>query len=199
MENRYRKVRLSQNRPLGETAKLLGVSQPTLSSWEAGRKSPSFDNLIAMAELYKVSVDYLLGRDFEYGQDAIKPIQVSSLPFYHGKPVWVKDYGWALVNSIDSVLVFTDDSKLSFLDAPEAYLIPLAFTEGTIPTENSLKANEIKEFESVWVEPISIDVHLRTELRGWYKVKSEYVENTRGNRFFLDSYSTTWLAFKNII
>ena len=44
---------------------MLGVSQPTLSSWESGRKSPTIDSILKMAALYKVSTDYLLGNNVE--------------------------------------------------------------------------------------------------------------------------------------
>ena len=49
---------------------------------------------------------------------------------------------------------------------------------------------------TVWVEPISQDQKLKDVLRGTYVVKGEYVENTRGSRFHFDSYSATWLAYK---
>lgn len=40
----------------------LGVSSPTVSDWERERKYPSIDNLKQLADLFSVSVDYLLGR-----------------------------------------------------------------------------------------------------------------------------------------
>lgn len=41
----------------------LGVAAPTVSQWESGSKEPSKDNLIKLADLYGVTVDYLLGHD----------------------------------------------------------------------------------------------------------------------------------------
>lgn len=41
----------------------LGVSQPTISDWESGRKIPSAKSTLKLAEYFNVSVDYLLGRD----------------------------------------------------------------------------------------------------------------------------------------
>lgn len=44
-----------------EVASALGVSQPTVSDWEAGRKTPTRKNLLRLSELLESSVDYLLG------------------------------------------------------------------------------------------------------------------------------------------
>lgn len=41
----------------------LGVKPPNVSRWEAGVTFPTVENLIALAKLYGVSVDYLLGLD----------------------------------------------------------------------------------------------------------------------------------------
>lgn len=85
--NRFRAARerahLSQ-----KTASLsIGVKPPSMSAWETGAANPSLDNLVAMAALYNVSVDYLLGVDPDgssstgpaagAGQDAKKEPAVS--------------------------------------------------------------------------------------------------------------------------
>ena len=41
----------------------LGVSAPTVSEWESGRKTPTVENLIRLSDLIGASVDYLLGRE----------------------------------------------------------------------------------------------------------------------------------------
>jgi transcriptional regulator with XRE-family HTH domain len=50
--------RLSQN----DLAKLLHVSQATVTSWETGKADPSSSALNALANCFNVSTDYLLGR-----------------------------------------------------------------------------------------------------------------------------------------
>jgi len=47
----------------GELAEKLGVSQNTVSKWEHGRHAPSVPQLVAMAEIYKCSLDALAGRE----------------------------------------------------------------------------------------------------------------------------------------
>lgn len=39
----------------------LGVSAPSMSAWENGKNGPTIENLVAMAKLYGVSTDDLLG------------------------------------------------------------------------------------------------------------------------------------------
>ena len=40
----------------------LGISAPSVANWERGKTSPTRENVIRLADLYGVSVDYLLGR-----------------------------------------------------------------------------------------------------------------------------------------
>ena len=69
MSRQFREARKKNNLKLTVAAKMLGVSQPTLSSWEAGRKSPTIDNLAKMADLYGVTTDYLLGREAQVSSE----------------------------------------------------------------------------------------------------------------------------------
>lgn len=62
-------------------------------------------------------------------------------------------------------------------------------------TERCLRKEELAGLREVWVEPISQNQKLREELRGWYRVYSEFVENSTGNRFFMGQYSSKWIAF----
>lgn len=39
----------------------LGVSAPTVSEWESGKKTPTVDNLVKLKQLYGTTIDYLLG------------------------------------------------------------------------------------------------------------------------------------------
>ncbi|MBR7111615.1 MAG: helix-turn-helix transcriptional regulator [Clostridia bacterium] len=60
----YRRIRdLREDRDLSQAdvAKILHVSQPTYSRYESGALDIPSAVLIALAEFYGVSVDYLLG------------------------------------------------------------------------------------------------------------------------------------------
>ncbi|MCM1223593.1 MAG: helix-turn-helix domain-containing protein [Lachnospiraceae bacterium] len=52
-----KKLKMSQ----AQVAKRVGVSASAVSSYESGDKSPSIEVLIKLADLYKISADYLLG------------------------------------------------------------------------------------------------------------------------------------------
>ena len=193
MPRRFKEARLMNNLKAIEAAEKLGVAYPTLSAWESEKKSPPIDAIISMAKLYNVSVDYLVGNDVQPTVSALTPIEKGAISLYHGRPVWVEQHGWALVNSVEGTLVFADGNKMLYTDLNLLACAPM-FAEANIPNSKLLSKDEIFHLESVWVEPISSDP-LRNELRGMYTVKGEYVENSRGSRFFLDSYSATWLAF----
>ena len=40
----------------------LGIAPPSVANWERGKTNPTHENIIRLADLYDVSVDYLLGR-----------------------------------------------------------------------------------------------------------------------------------------
>lgn len=50
-------LRLSQK----EVAAAIGASASVISNYESGERTPSVENLMALANLYKCSTDYLLG------------------------------------------------------------------------------------------------------------------------------------------
>lgn len=43
-------------------AEKLKVSKGTVAMWETGKRTPDFETLIALSELFDVSTDYLLGK-----------------------------------------------------------------------------------------------------------------------------------------
>ncbi len=45
-----------------EIAEYLCIAQPSYIRYENGSAEPSFENLVKLADLFDVSIDYLLGR-----------------------------------------------------------------------------------------------------------------------------------------
>lgn len=43
-----------------QLAELLGVSRQAVSRWEVGQGKPEIDNVVKLAQIYQVSVDYVL-------------------------------------------------------------------------------------------------------------------------------------------
>ena len=61
LKNLRKKVGLTQVDVAGK----LGVSQQAYASWERGVKKPTQDNLVKIAQILNVSVDYLVGTSQE--------------------------------------------------------------------------------------------------------------------------------------
>jgi len=197
MSRRFREARKKNKIKLTVAAQMLGVSQPTLSSWEAGRKSPALDNLEKMADLYGVTTDYLLGRGGDQNTENTLPLPYDQLRVSNGKPVWSDKYGWLLISSSAQEFITTTGEHIPFEAAGEVQDIAPRFAEGAVPQSKALTQSEIMSQTEVWVEPISPDPEMREYLRGWYKVKDRFVENEYGIKFPLDSYGAKWLAFQS--
>jgi transcriptional regulator with XRE-family HTH domain len=59
--NRLIALRKQQNMSQEQLAEALDVSRQAISKWERGESSPDTDNLIALAEIYGISLDELVG------------------------------------------------------------------------------------------------------------------------------------------
>ena len=55
-------LRTENNLSRAQLAEQLNVSVRLISYWEAGQRECDFDMLIKIADLFSVSIDYLLGR-----------------------------------------------------------------------------------------------------------------------------------------
>lgn len=57
--------RLRKNKGLiqQQIADEIGVNRGSYSNWEKGKREPSFENLVKLADLLDVSLDWLFGRD----------------------------------------------------------------------------------------------------------------------------------------
>lgn len=197
MRRRFKEARLQSNLPIGIVAEKLGVSQQAIRTWENERKMPSVEMLEKLADLYSVTMDYLLGRPEVIQDDLSKRINHNLLPVLDGRPVWSAQYGWVLVNAARGTLVNNQGEDIPASDAGELYLSPLPYLQTTLPSETPLTKSELKHRSSVWVEPISSDPILRDKLRGWYAVHALWVENSSGSRFMISGYTANWIAFRN--
>ena len=80
---RLKEVRKSKGLTQQDVAKYVGISQNNYSYWENGKVKIDNDSIKKLADLFNVSVDYLLGRDTPthtldnaYTPDAIVPFPV---------------------------------------------------------------------------------------------------------------------------
>lgn len=82
MENNLKNIRNSKNLLQTKVAMDLNTTQETISSYETGRIFPNADMLIALADYYNTSIDYLLCRTkYDLPIDDIKPNSISENDF----------------------------------------------------------------------------------------------------------------------
>ena len=55
-------IRKSKNVTQRDVAAAIGITERNYQSYESGAKKPGFDSLIALADFFDVSLDYLVGR-----------------------------------------------------------------------------------------------------------------------------------------
>ena len=59
---RLRSLRTERNVTQKDLGELLGVKNFSIYTYEKGRSEPTIDGLIALADFFDVSIDYLVGR-----------------------------------------------------------------------------------------------------------------------------------------
>lgn len=74
--DRQRLIEIRQNHGYSQkyVALSIGVAPSIVSRWESGKKIPSRESVSKLADLYEVSIDYLMGRS-----DEEMPISADSL------------------------------------------------------------------------------------------------------------------------
>lgn len=60
---RLKSLRLEKGYTLQQVADYLCVNKTTICYYENGKRFPSYQNIVKLAELFNVSIDYLLGNN----------------------------------------------------------------------------------------------------------------------------------------
>ena len=60
--SRLKEIRISQDKKQREVAEYLGIKTRSYQAYEGGEREPYIDTLIALADYFDVSLDYLTGR-----------------------------------------------------------------------------------------------------------------------------------------
>lgn len=98
-----KKAMLSQE----ELASKLGVSRQAVSKWETGESIPDMNNLAALAEIFDVSLDWLIKGEEEKKQETKEKAPFEErLPRFIGN--MIKKYGWlaGVRMAIGGVMIF---------------------------------------------------------------------------------------------
>ena len=67
--SRFRYLRKEIGYSMRQMAGCLHVGKAIIGQWESGKKEPNLVNLIAIAEFFDVSIDWLVGRENSVGSD----------------------------------------------------------------------------------------------------------------------------------
>ena len=59
--NRLKELRMEKSVGQIELSKAINVSKGIISLWENGLREPTLTNLIALAQFFEVTIDYLVG------------------------------------------------------------------------------------------------------------------------------------------
>lgn len=82
--NRIKELRTEFGITQADLAKLLKISDRAVGYYEKGEREPDNETLIKIAEYFKVSVDYLLGRTDIRNADIPKEVDGEFINFYEG-------------------------------------------------------------------------------------------------------------------
>lgn len=112
--NRIRELRTQKGMKQKDLAKILNVTQAALSSWENGHYDPNNDALMALADFFDVSVDYLVGRSDKRKESVPMPnagnaaaVRMRQVPLVGriacGQPILAEEHIERYVEVIDRV------------------------------------------------------------------------------------------------
>lgn len=75
-------LRSRENMSQAELAKKLGIAKSTVSMYEVGKREPDFETLEAIADLFNVDMNFLLGRTGSESDSTTVPTDGQSEPYY---------------------------------------------------------------------------------------------------------------------
>ncbi len=169
------------------------LSYITISAYERGNRMPIVNTLIAMAQLFNVSLDYLCCIDDlpEIKRTEISTVDVKDKPIvepdilidtrelkkYHGNPVFlvappekhikprwgILDYEKKRVVLYDAIIPLTTDMKLFQYRPIEAQFMDISFKQ---PLTISPLMNTEKP---VWCEMLNAEPVIKGQYNGWYQ------------------------------
>lgn len=79
--------KLRGRRTQEEIARLCGVSRAVYSHWENDRNDPDLERLQKLAEIFNVSIDYLVGSDktSDNTEESLTPYQQEVIDFFNSR------------------------------------------------------------------------------------------------------------------
>lgn len=72
LANRLKELRRLSNLTQRQTSLKLGVTERSYQRFESGENKPSLSNLIELANIFNVSLDFLVGREGQFNDSLYK-------------------------------------------------------------------------------------------------------------------------------
>ena len=85
LSTRMRELREESGLTQKQVADILRLERSCIAKYEAGESSPNPDMLLSLAKIYKVSVDYLIGKCSE--KDTVNVFRTDPVPYETGLPI----------------------------------------------------------------------------------------------------------------
>lgn len=103
-----KRLRIAKNLYQKDIAKKLNISTDTYGAWERGNNEPSIDIIKKLANLFNVSIDYLLGNEEEDGRIIVQELELPSdekklLSDYRNLPTDLKAIGREYFKSLNNI------------------------------------------------------------------------------------------------
>lgn len=186
------------------------ISVSSLSSWELGLKTPhDFSILIALAEYFDVTVDYLIGRVDEESYESlpsvlrngkIHEISPDELPQYNDKPVFLEFYSesygslWSIYDAKNDQFI-TQKGIIKNNSLMKYYISSQNYTNNEVA---SLTMDELLASTYAYIKYIGGDSVINSVYSGWYKVvaQKELVREGDGRVLPVTGLGITFIAYK---
>ena len=113
-----KELRKSKNLTQYELANMLQISQAAIACYENGTREPHIQSLIAYANLFECSVDYLIGREDDFGNITIKNAAPALsdeerrlLEMYRSLPRYLQESAYAELKGMSIAVSTTNKQK----------------------------------------------------------------------------------------
>ena len=190
-----------------------------VSAWETGNRTPTIEAAQAMAELFNVSVEYILGQTNVPNENTntaeVSPLSTEKLDFdtlasYHGTPVYVvfphKEHMdcWAIVDSRSPKKIvlrtINEDVEVTRNNFPYN-IYPKALDEldnSALQRRNRLGVVQVIDSRKpVYLKVTSPDIEVNAAYNGWYTISKNkmFLQGDKGQIFPISGLGFTYNCY----
>lgn len=81
MIKRLKELRIEKNLTQTKLAENFGITYSNIGEWERGKSEPSIEMIIKLADFFNVSIDYLVGREGDFGNVTVSSPATEELTY----------------------------------------------------------------------------------------------------------------------